>query len=143
MLFGNVQVVVPDDARVDTEGLLVFGGTDCEAACSGTGTRVVTVDARGAFGSVDVVRQGERVSREGTATGTTRTRRRLTWPGAPPGAQQHGGVDGPVEQPRHRPAQRQHDQDGEHHLERERQLGHPQLHGVPAVRHLPQHVSHS
>ncbi len=63
VLFGNVQVVVPDDARVDTEGLLVFGGTDCEAACSGTGTRVVTVDARGAFGSVDVVRQGERVTR--------------------------------------------------------------------------------
>ena len=63
VLFGNVQVVVPDDARVDTEGLLVFGGTDCEAACSGTGTRVVTVDARGAFGSVDVVRQGERPTR--------------------------------------------------------------------------------
>ena len=63
VLFGNVQVVVPDDARVDTEGLLVFGGTDCEAACSGTGTRVVTVDARGAFGSVDVVRQGERATR--------------------------------------------------------------------------------
>jgi len=63
VLFGNVQVVVPDDARVDTEGMLVFGGTDCEAACSGTGTRVVTVDARGAFGSVDVVRQGERVTR--------------------------------------------------------------------------------
>jgi hypothetical protein len=63
VLFGNVQVVVPDDARVDTEGLLVFGGTDCEAACSGTGTRIVTVDARGAFGSVDVVRQGERLTR--------------------------------------------------------------------------------
>jgi hypothetical protein len=63
VLFGNVQVVVPDDARVDTEGMLVFGGTDCEAACSGTGTRVVTVDARGAFGSVDVVRQGERAAR--------------------------------------------------------------------------------
>jgi Domain of unknown function (DUF1707) len=63
VLFGNVQVVVPGDARVDTEGVLVFGGTDCEAACSGTGTRVVTVDARGAFGSVDVVRQGARVTR--------------------------------------------------------------------------------
>jgi hypothetical protein len=59
VLFGNVRVVVPDDARVDTEGVLVFGGTDCAAACDGSGTRVVTVDARGAFGSVDVVRQGE------------------------------------------------------------------------------------
>ena len=63
VLFGNVRVVVPDDARVDTEGVLVFGGTDCDAACDGTGTRVVTVDARGAFGSVDVVRQGERTTR--------------------------------------------------------------------------------
>jgi hypothetical protein len=63
VLFGNVRVVVPDDARVDTEGVLVFGGTDCEAACDGTGTRIVTVDARGAFGSVDVVRQGERTTR--------------------------------------------------------------------------------
>ena len=69
VLFGNVQVVVPDDARVDTEGLLVFGGTDCEAACSGTGTRVVTVDARGAFGSVDVVRQGERAHSRGPRPG--------------------------------------------------------------------------
>jgi hypothetical protein len=60
VLFGGVQVVVPPDARVDTGGLLVFGGIDCEAACDGSGTRVVTVDARGAFGGVDVVRQGER-----------------------------------------------------------------------------------
>jgi hypothetical protein len=59
VLFGNVRVVVPEDARVDTEGVLVFGGTECDAACDGSGTRVVTVDARGAFGSVDVVRQGE------------------------------------------------------------------------------------
>ena len=41
----------------------MFGGTDCDAACDGTGTRIVTVDARGAFGSVDVVRQGERTAR--------------------------------------------------------------------------------
>jgi len=63
VLFGDVRVVVPADARVDTEGVLVFGGTDCDAACDGTGTRIVTVDARGAFGSVDVVRQGERTTR--------------------------------------------------------------------------------
>lgn len=64
VLFGGVQVVVPDDVRVDTEGLLVFGGIDCEAACDGSGTRVITVDARGAFGGVDVVRQGERLDRD-------------------------------------------------------------------------------
>jgi hypothetical protein len=62
VLFGSVEVVVSDDARVDTDGLMVFGGTDCEAACNGTGTRVITVESRGAFGSVDVVRQGERTA---------------------------------------------------------------------------------
>jgi hypothetical protein len=65
VLFGNVEVVVPDDARVDTRGVMVFGGTDCEAACDGTGTRTVTVDASGGFGSVDIVRQGERTARDG------------------------------------------------------------------------------
>jgi Domain of unknown function (DUF1707) len=59
VLFGNVRVVVPDDARVTTEGIFRFAGFDCAAACDGSGTRVVTVEARGAFGSVDVVRQGE------------------------------------------------------------------------------------
>jgi hypothetical protein len=58
--FGSVQVVVPDDARVTTEGTMFFGSTDCGAACDGTGTRDVVVDARGAFGSVDIVRQSER-----------------------------------------------------------------------------------
>jgi hypothetical protein len=64
VLFGGVQVVVPDDARVATEGLVVFGGTDCGQACSGTGTRPVTVDARGGFGGVDVVTQTEYANRD-------------------------------------------------------------------------------
>jgi Domain of unknown function (DUF1707) len=64
VLFGGVEVVVPDDARVDTDGLVVFGGTDCDAACNGTGTRPVTVSARGAFGGVEVVRQSERAQRD-------------------------------------------------------------------------------
>lgn len=64
-LFGGVEVVVPDDARVDTRGWLLFGGTDCDAACDGTGTRVITVDTRGAFGGVTVVRQSERAADQG------------------------------------------------------------------------------
>jgi hypothetical protein len=63
VLFGNVEVVVPDDARVGTGGTILFGSSDCDAACDGSGTRVVTVDASGGFGSVDVVRQGERAAR--------------------------------------------------------------------------------
>jgi hypothetical protein len=63
VLFGSVEVVVPDDARVGTTGTIVFGSTDCDAACDGTGTRVVTVEASGGFGSVDVLRQGERATR--------------------------------------------------------------------------------
>jgi hypothetical protein len=58
--FGSIEVLVPDDARVTTDGTLLFGSTDCDAACDGTGTRDVVVDARGAFGSVDIVRQSER-----------------------------------------------------------------------------------
>lgn len=64
VLFGSVDVVVPDDARVDTHGLVVFGSTTCRAACDGTGARAVSVDGRGAFGSVHVVRQGERAAEQ-------------------------------------------------------------------------------
>jgi MFS family permease len=57
-LFGNVDVVVPDGVRVRVGGRVVFGGTECELACSGAGREVV-VDAVGAFAMVDVMRPGE------------------------------------------------------------------------------------
>jgi hypothetical protein len=54
-LFSSTEVVVPDDARVVTNGAVVFGSVDCGAACAGTGTGPeITVDTSGAFGSVDV-----------------------------------------------------------------------------------------
>lgn len=60
VLFGSVQVVVPDEARVDTGGLVVFGSTDCEAACDGTGDGPeIDLRALGGFGSVKVLTQGE------------------------------------------------------------------------------------
>ncbi|MBW0095249.1 hypothetical protein I4I73_04445 [Pseudonocardia sp. KRD-184] len=53
--FSGTEVVVPDDARVVTNGAVVFGSVDCGAACAGTGTGPeITVDTSGAFGSVDV-----------------------------------------------------------------------------------------
>jgi len=59
VVFGNVRVVVPPDARVQPSGTLVFGRTECGAACDGSGQRDVVVDASGAFGSVNILRQGE------------------------------------------------------------------------------------
>ena len=63
VLFGSVQVVVPPDARVTTRGVILFGSTDCNAACNGSGTRAVTVSGSGGFGSVDIVRPGEQQAR--------------------------------------------------------------------------------
>ncbi len=61
VLFGRTEIVVPDDVRVRTAGTLVFGRMDCELACEGgPGLREVVVDADGAFGSVEIVRPGER-----------------------------------------------------------------------------------
>jgi hypothetical protein len=58
MIFGSVDVVVPEGMRARPTGTVVFGGTDCALACTGTGPEVV-VDATGAFGSVDILRPGE------------------------------------------------------------------------------------
>ncbi|MHC1562167.1 DUF1707 SHOCT-like domain-containing protein [Actinomycetospora sp. C-140] len=62
-LFGKTEVVVPDGTVVRTAGFMVFGGTDCEQACQlppgGATQREVTVDASGAFGSVDIVTASE------------------------------------------------------------------------------------
>ncbi|MEO6880141.1 MAG: DUF1707 domain-containing protein [Mycobacteriaceae bacterium] len=59
-LFGSYKVIVPDNARVATTGSMVFGSTECQAACSTTGTGpLITVHATGAFGSVQVITQTE------------------------------------------------------------------------------------
>ena len=59
VVFGRVRVVVPADARVQPGGTLIFGNTECQAACDGTGQRDVAVQSSGAFGNVTIVRQGE------------------------------------------------------------------------------------
>ena len=62
-LFGRTEVVVPDGTVARTTGFMMFGGTDCEQACrlppGGAGPREVTVDASGAFGSIDIVTASE------------------------------------------------------------------------------------
>ncbi len=61
VLFGSFKVVVPDDATVDLNGTMVFGSSQCQDGCAGPGAGgdVVHVHARGAFGSVEVVRQSQ------------------------------------------------------------------------------------
>lgn len=55
VLFGAVDVVIPEGAKANSSGVMVFGSVDCEAACAGGGESEVTVDGRGAFGSVEIV----------------------------------------------------------------------------------------
>ena len=63
LLFGSATVVVPDDAQVNTGGLVVFGSTECSrAACGPRADPVVdevTVRTGGAFGSVEVLTASE------------------------------------------------------------------------------------
>jgi hypothetical protein len=59
MLFGNLKVTVPADARVLIDGGVAFGNVRCAAACDGSGQREVVVDASGAFGNISVLRPGE------------------------------------------------------------------------------------
>jgi hypothetical protein len=60
MMFGSVRVVVPDDVRVRSSGTVVFGSTNCDEACrTGPNRRDVAVEADGAFGSINIMRQSE------------------------------------------------------------------------------------
>jgi len=60
-MFGSTTVIVPDDVQVDTGGVMVFGSTDCEAACGPHADSKGTIEIRnfGAFGSVEVLTQSE------------------------------------------------------------------------------------
>jgi hypothetical protein len=60
MLFGSLQVIVPDDVRVRPSGTVIFGSTRCKEACRpGPNLREVSVEADGGFGSVNIMRQSE------------------------------------------------------------------------------------
>jgi hypothetical protein len=59
VLFGSVEVVVPDGVRVRTAGSVVFGSVDCEQACSGAGPAEVVVRTTGGFGSVEIATESE------------------------------------------------------------------------------------
>jgi hypothetical protein len=60
VLFGSVEVVVPDGTRVDKGGLVVFGSVECDGACTDTGDDpTVNVRSLGGFGSVTILTQSE------------------------------------------------------------------------------------
>lgn len=61
-LFGSVEVVVPDDARVRLDGVVVFGSSESDVG-PGAGP-TIDVDARGAFGSVKVLTQEQAAAEE-------------------------------------------------------------------------------
>jgi|SRR4051794_15422769 hypothetical protein len=61
-LFGRTTVVVPDGVPVSTSGVMIFGSTDCAAACATAGSATVQpvdVRARGAFGKVEILTRSE------------------------------------------------------------------------------------
>lgn len=62
MLFGNVEIVVPDGTRALTTGTVVFGKVDCAQACrpQASGAPEVVLDASGAFGTVTVLTETEK-----------------------------------------------------------------------------------
>lgn len=56
---GGVEVVVPERYRIERGGLVVMGGTNCEACSqppSGPDAPVVRVDSFGAMEGVNIVR---------------------------------------------------------------------------------------
>ncbi|AOS63552.1 DUF1707 SHOCT-like domain-containing protein [Actinoalloteichus hymeniacidonis] len=59
-LFGRLEIVVPDDVRVRTDGPFLFGRSNCEQACIGSDDAdEVTVTVRGAMARVDILTQEE------------------------------------------------------------------------------------
>jgi hypothetical protein len=59
VLFGSVRVVVPDELRARTSGVVVFGSTQCRQACRTGSDEVVEVRGLGGFGSIEVVTESE------------------------------------------------------------------------------------
>lgn len=64
VVFGDIEVRVPDDVRVRPGGSIIFGDLECGQACDGPGTREVVVEANGIFGDVTIVRPGEDLSND-------------------------------------------------------------------------------
>ncbi len=53
-VFGSVEVLVPEGAAAEVDGLIVFGSRSCRVSDEAAGPPVVRVTAYGAFGSVEV-----------------------------------------------------------------------------------------
>ncbi|OLL74054.1 hypothetical protein Ae168Ps1_2437 [Pseudonocardia sp. Ae168_Ps1] len=58
-VLGSLRIVVPDGVRADVSGFTVFGSTECPTACAVPAPRTVTVDASGAFTSIEILTPAE------------------------------------------------------------------------------------
>lgn len=59
VLFGSVELTVPEGVRVERDGIVIFGDTACPACANlaaGEDVPTVTVRSFGGFGSVEIVR---------------------------------------------------------------------------------------
>lgn len=53
--FGSIEVIVPEGAQVEMDGLVVFGSRDCEPCAGGPGDPVIRISGSTAFGSIEVL----------------------------------------------------------------------------------------
>lgn len=56
VVFGSVDIQVPEGVTVERDGVVIFGSTSCEPACVAAAADAPTVQIRtlGAFGSVEI-----------------------------------------------------------------------------------------
>lgn len=52
--FGSIEIIVPEGAQVEMDGIVIFGSRDCAACQGGVGDPVIRIRGNGAFGSIEV-----------------------------------------------------------------------------------------
>lgn len=53
--FGSIEIIVPEGAQVEMDGVAVFGSRECEPCTGGPGDPVIRISGSAAFGTIEVV----------------------------------------------------------------------------------------